>query len=91
MLVGQWPHYWLKLASNDVYEFSKRCIMAIKTDISEYAKVELGRSPAANTAIGLIGGGIGAAAISATFSIVLPFMLAGGLAGYLLTNRIPSQ
>jgi hypothetical protein len=47
--------------------------------------------PFANAAIGAIGGGLGAAAASVTLPIVLPFVALGGLAGYFLTNKIPSE
>ena len=66
--------------------------MSDNSSASEQLKpVDLARSAIANTAIGAVGGGIGAAAISATLPVVLPVMLAGGVAAYLLTNRMPAQ
>ena len=59
---------------------------AIKTMVSS-----TGSHPFANAAIGIIGGGLGAAAASAAWPIVLPFAALGGLAGYFLTNKIPSE
>jgi hypothetical protein len=56
-------------------------------------KTELKIPPAsvANTAFGVIGGGLGAAAATGIGPIILPFAVLGGFAGFLMSSKIPSK
>jgi hypothetical protein len=47
--------------------------------------------PLANAFVGVIGTGLGAAAAIGAAPIVVPVALAGGVAAYFLTNRIPNK
>lgn len=47
--------------------------------------------PAVNAAVGVMGAGLGAAAALGLSPIVIPAAVAGGIAGYFLTNKIPSE
>ncbi len=54
--------------------------------------VFLGKTgPIANAAISVVAGGLGAAAASPSLPVILPFAVVAGLAGYFLTNQIPSD
>lgn len=55
------------------------------------APTRMGSTPSANAVFGAIGGGIGAAAISATLPIIIPFAVLSAFAAYMLTNNMPKQ
>jgi len=47
--------------------------------------------PVANAAFGMVSAGLGAAAAAGLGPIVVPALLAGGVAGYFLTNKMPAE
>ena len=47
--------------------------------------------PLANAAISAVAGGLGAAAAIPSAPVILPFAIVAALAGYFLTNQIPSD
>ncbi len=63
--------------------------MSSRSKADDATMGDLGRSPLANAVFGAIGGGLGAAGVSATLPIILPFLLAGGIVGYMVTNGVP--